>query len=79
MKDDVKISHRMMVRERMSCNDFKWYLDNIWPENFFPADDRFFGKVRRGYNTALAAAWYWWLVLTAHFSFSAHSRRPTSA
>lgn len=44
-RDEVKTSHRMMVRERMACKDFKWYLDNIWPEHFFPDDDRFFGKV----------------------------------
>ncbi|XP_037074927.1 polypeptide N-acetylgalactosaminyltransferase 3-like [Pollicipes pollicipes] len=46
LKDELRVTHRMMVRERMSCHNFKWYLDNIWPEHFFPDDDRFFGKVR---------------------------------
>ncbi|XP_043236677.1 polypeptide N-acetylgalactosaminyltransferase 1-like isoform X2 [Amphibalanus amphitrite] len=46
MKDTTQVSHRMMVKKRMNCNNFKWFLDNIWPEHFFPDDDRFFGKIR---------------------------------
>ena len=46
LKDTTQTGHRMMVRKRMNCNNFKWFLDNIWPEHFFPDDERFFGKVR---------------------------------
>ena len=55
MKETTQISHRMMVRKRMNCHNFKWFLDNVWPEHFFPDDDRFFGKVRQ-LQTSLARA-----------------------
>ena len=55
MKDTTQVSHRMMVRKRMNCNNFKWFLDNIWPEHFFPDNDRFFGKVRALHECVLTS------------------------
>lgn len=45
LRDAQSIRSRLALRDRLKCNDFNWYLKNVWPENFFPAPDRFFGKV----------------------------------
>ncbi|XP_045121759.1 polypeptide N-acetylgalactosaminyltransferase 1-like [Portunus trituberculatus] len=46
VRDDVTVRDRLMLRDRLQCHDFQWYLDNIWPEHFFPTKDGFFGKIR---------------------------------
>lgn len=53
MNSDVKKRHmaqdvtaRKQLREKLHCKSFQWYLENIWPENFLPNENRFFGKVR---------------------------------
>lgn len=35
----------MVLRKSLKCKSFEWYLSNIWTEHFFPANDRFFGKL----------------------------------
>lgn len=42
-----KIGDRKMLRNRLNCKSFSWFLDNVWPEHFFPRRDRFFGKVKQ--------------------------------
>lgn len=39
------VHERVELRNELRCKSFKWYLDTIWPQHFFPADDRFFGKI----------------------------------
>ncbi|VEN52265.1 unnamed protein product [Callosobruchus maculatus] len=46
MKNNQNVTARMDLRKRMQCKSFEWYLDNIWPQHFFPKDDRFFGRIR---------------------------------
>lgn len=37
------VSDRLRLRKELSCHDFKWYLDHVWPEHFFPDVGRQFG------------------------------------
>ncbi|XP_076046369.1 polypeptide N-acetylgalactosaminyltransferase 1-like [Oratosquilla oratoria] len=46
VRDEVNVRERLVLRNRMQCQDFQWYLDNVWPEHFLPTKDRFFGKIR---------------------------------
>lgn len=40
------IEKRKQLRVDLKCKNFNWFLDNVWPEHFFPKADRFFGKVK---------------------------------
>ncbi|XP_074032189.1 polypeptide N-Acetylgalactosaminyltransferase 3 [Leptinotarsa decemlineata] len=46
VKDDQNITSRLELKKRLQCKNFEWYLDNIWPQHFFPKKDRFFGRIR---------------------------------
>ena len=40
------VSARRQLRHDLKCKTFQWYLDNVWPENFMPSRNRFFGKMK---------------------------------
>lgn len=42
----VDVKSRRQLRSDLQCKTFQWYLDEIWPENFFPSETRFFGKIK---------------------------------
>lgn len=45
LKDMQQVRLRLELKEKLQCKGFEWYLDNVWPEHFFPKEDRFFGQV----------------------------------
>lgn len=46
IRDEQNVTDRLYLRRNLKCKSFEWYLDNIWPQHFFPKNDRFFGRIR---------------------------------
>lgn len=46
IRDQQNVADRIDLRNTLKCKSFKWYLDNVWPQHFFPTKDRWFGRIR---------------------------------
>ncbi|XP_053610497.1 polypeptide N-acetylgalactosaminyltransferase 3-like [Plodia interpunctella] len=54
VRDDRRVAARVELRKNLGCKSFKWYLDNIWPQHFFPSEDRWFGRIKNDLGACLA-------------------------
>ncbi|KAL3274029.1 hypothetical protein HHI36_015447 [Cryptolaemus montrouzieri] len=46
VRDEQNVTSRLALKKKLQCKSFGWYLDNVWPEHFFPKKDRFFGQIK---------------------------------
>lgn len=54
IRDQQEVGDRVEIREKLKCKSFEWYLDNIWPQHFFPTKDRWFGRIKNGRGACLS-------------------------
>lgn len=48
------LTHRKQLRQKLRCNSFKWYLENVYPEKFIPDENVYaYGQVRNKQNMCL--------------------------
>lgn len=40
------VSSRVALKKQLNCKSFDWYLRKVWPQNFFPAANKFFGRIQ---------------------------------
>lgn len=39
------VTHRRLLRQKLKCQNFQWFLDNVYPEKFIPTVGvQFYGR-----------------------------------
>ncbi|XP_058453166.1 polypeptide N-acetylgalactosaminyltransferase 3 [Malaya genurostris] len=42
----LNVSNRIALKKQLNCKSFDWYLRKVWSQNFFPASNKFFGRIQ---------------------------------
>jgi len=50
------VSSRIELRKNLQCHDFKWYLENVYPEQFIPSASLAKGAIRNLWSKARCVA-----------------------
>ncbi|CRK91403.1 CLUMA_CG005076, isoform A [Clunio marinus] len=53
LRTTLNTTERIALRKRHECKPFTWYLQHVWKENFFPANNRFFGRIQMADQTKI--------------------------
>ncbi|KAJ8712366.1 hypothetical protein PYW07_005208 [Mythimna separata] len=46
IRDQQSVGDRVELRRNLKCKSFGWYLSTVWPQHFFPTDQRWFGRIK---------------------------------
>lgn len=46
IRDQQSVGDRVELRKKLKCKSFGWYLSTVWPQHFFPTDQRWFGRIK---------------------------------
>ncbi|KAI5642106.1 glycosyl transferase family 2 domain-containing protein [Phthorimaea operculella] len=55
IRDLQTVGDRDALRRNLKCKSFKWYLENVWPNHYFPNDERWFGRIKNDKGACVGA------------------------
>jgi polypeptide N-acetylgalactosaminyltransferase len=55
LRPTLNTTDRLALRKNLECKPFTWYLQHVWKENFFPAKNRFFGRIQMADQSKIGA------------------------
>lgn len=72
LRQSLNTSERSLLRKNLQCKPFTWYLQHVWKENFFPAKNRFFGRIQMANQAKLGAEYRKYYDVIQEFSRVIH-------
>lgn len=72
LRQTLNTTERSMLRNSLQCKPFTWYLQHVWKENFFPAKNRFFGRIQMANQQKVGAEYRKYYDVIQEFSRVIH-------
>jgi polypeptide N-acetylgalactosaminyltransferase len=72
IRTTLNTTDRVNLRHKLQCKPFTWYLQNVWKENFFPAKNRFFGRIQMANLTSIGPEYRRYYDIIQEFSRVIH-------